>query len=365
MARGEIPLAVTRTVATVTGGTAPVAIAGASVSINTRSAAPAPATIYAAETGGTTLANPLTTTTDGRIDGWLEEGAYDLTISGSGITTYTQPLDIVSGKSILAFPGDRLVAGSVVGAALANSTVTGSKIASGTITPLNLANSVLPIGSVIQWWRPNGAYPLPSGWAVCDGSIISSSNHDFGTGGSITLPNMTNRFAMGANPSAAYGQTGDGGSVGAGVNGSGGANFLALAHSHVADDHYHNAQGTVGSYAGNLYADDHLHSSGSLYAANHAHHFAVGTSAGNRGGPMQLGGGAEAGTFLNHWHWIETDTWGSQPGVGGSTGASDRWLYVRGNTSGSSHRGMTSALSTVDSRPLWVGLVYLMKIKAI
>jgi hypothetical protein len=365
MARGEIPLAVTRTVATVSGASAPIAIAGASVNINTRAAAPTPATIYADETGSTTLANPLITTADGRIDGWLDEGSYNLTISGSGITTYTQPLDIVSGKSILAIPGDRLVANSVVTVALAAGAVTGPKIADGTINPLKLANSVLPIGTVIQWWRPSSSVPIPTGWAPCNGDVIASVNHDFGTGSSITLPNMVNKFVMGAAPASTYGTAGDGGATGAGVNGTGGANFNNLNHAHTSNDHYHIAQGAMGTWTGNLYADDHLHGSGSLYAGNHGHHFAVGSGAGSRGIGMQIGG-TEPSAFLNHAHWVEGDTGGSQPGVGGQTGAADRPLYVRGNVSGASDRAMTSALSTAtENRPVWVGFIYLMKIKAV
>lgn len=64
---------------------------GLTVQVNKASDGTA-ATVYAAATGGTTLSNPLTSDPDtGRIDGWIDEGAYDLVISGnSEFEPYTQ-----------------------------------------------------------------------------------------------------------------------------------------------------------------------------------------------------------------------------------------------------------------------------------
>lgn len=53
----------------------------------------AQATVYTAATGSTTRSQPLTTTTAGQIDGWVEEGSYDL-VSGSVTTKY----EAVSGQ---------------------------------------------------------------------------------------------------------------------------------------------------------------------------------------------------------------------------------------------------------------------------
>lgn len=47
-------------------------------------------TVYAAETGSSTLTNPLTADVAGRVDGWVEAPDFDLTMSGSGVTSYTQ-----------------------------------------------------------------------------------------------------------------------------------------------------------------------------------------------------------------------------------------------------------------------------------
>ena len=72
------------------------AVDGASVQVNVRGGGAA--TVYAAASGGTTKTNPLTTD-NGRVEGYLEEGSYDLVISGTGITSYTQPIEVVSATS--------------------------------------------------------------------------------------------------------------------------------------------------------------------------------------------------------------------------------------------------------------------------
>lgn len=88
MARTEIPFIVQ----TQGGGV----VQGASIQVNNRIGGTA-ATVYATESGATPAPNPITTGLSGRIDGWLDEGAYALVVSGPGITTYTQPWDVRSG----------------------------------------------------------------------------------------------------------------------------------------------------------------------------------------------------------------------------------------------------------------------------
>lgn len=89
-------------------------VSGASVQVNLRGAGAA--TVYAAETGGTTSANPILTDANGRIEGWLEEGSYDLVVSGTGLTTYTQPFEAVRGSNspgkIVTTAGDIIYATS-------------------------------------------------------------------------------------------------------------------------------------------------------------------------------------------------------------------------------------------------------------
>jgi hypothetical protein len=67
-------------------------VSGASVQVNDRHTGAA-ATIYTAETAGTTTANPIIADSAGHAFGWVDRGAYSAVISGAGITTYTIPVD--------------------------------------------------------------------------------------------------------------------------------------------------------------------------------------------------------------------------------------------------------------------------------
>src|SRR4051812_20233156 len=72
------------------------AATSASVQVNARNTdatSGAAATVFSGPTGGATVANPMTPDAAGRLEGWLEPGRYNFVISGSGVTTYTQPWD--------------------------------------------------------------------------------------------------------------------------------------------------------------------------------------------------------------------------------------------------------------------------------
>lgn len=56
----------------------------------------------------------------------------------------------------------------------------------------------VPLGTIIQWWRPVSTITLPDGWLPCDGRTITSDQHSYSTGGSITLPDMRNKMTVGA-----------------------------------------------------------------------------------------------------------------------------------------------------------------------
>ena len=131
MSRVEIPEAVI----TVAGA----AVSGASVQVNVRSSGAA-ATVYTSATGGATNANPLSTDSSGRIEGWLEEGSYDLVVSGTGISTYTQRMEASAG---VQSPGFQFTAaGDFVYASAANS---GTRLAAGTSV------QTMHSGSVPRW----------------------------------------------------------------------------------------------------------------------------------------------------------------------------------------------------------------------
>lgn len=71
-------------------------VAGASVQVNLRGGGAA--NVYAAAAGGAPVPNPLTTDSEGRIEGWVEEGSYDLVVSAGG-ASYTQAFEGWSGST--------------------------------------------------------------------------------------------------------------------------------------------------------------------------------------------------------------------------------------------------------------------------
>jgi hypothetical protein len=87
MARVELPIVVINS-------TTGVPIAGASVQVKLRSSG-ANATWWSAETGGTSSTSAIVTDSSGRATGWFDRGAYNAVISGTGITTYTEPWDAI------------------------------------------------------------------------------------------------------------------------------------------------------------------------------------------------------------------------------------------------------------------------------
>lgn len=56
----------------------------------------------------------------------------------------------------------------------------------------------VPLGTVIMWWRPNSQFPIPDGWVPCDGSTVLAADHSFPTSENIILPDMRNKFVLGA-----------------------------------------------------------------------------------------------------------------------------------------------------------------------
>jgi len=118
----------------------------------------------------------------------------------------------------------------------------------------------LPLGSIVPWFWPTTpnqtnldsamgvASDKPSAWRICDGSTLDGTNekHDFG--GSVTLPDLRDRFVQGASGSA--GTTNP-------VNGTGGKDKLDLGHVHRFD-HVHKIPGHTHT-ASHVSMPDHTH----------------------------------------------------------------------------------------------------------
>lgn len=51
------------------------------------------ATLWQAETGGTTMGNPMSSDSLGRVQAYVDRGAYNVSVTGTSITPYTVPFD--------------------------------------------------------------------------------------------------------------------------------------------------------------------------------------------------------------------------------------------------------------------------------
>jgi len=122
----------------VNGSGAPVSVASVDVWLARTTT---DATIYAAETGPGTLANPVTTT-NGTIPGWVDEGEYDLHVTGVGITTTDKRFNAVLGGN------PAKAADSITSAEIGADQVGTSEIAPGAVTSAELAADSVIAGKI-------------------------------------------------------------------------------------------------------------------------------------------------------------------------------------------------------------------------
>lgn len=327
-------------------------VSGASVQVNVRSTG-SPATVYAGETGGTTVSNPLVSDANGRVNGWVDEESYVLAVSGSGITSYNQPYEAVRGSLAIAVDGSRVVTSTLPGDRLVNASIPSTKLATAAVLGKHLSEGAMPLGTIIAYWvpaKPGGGFVIPDGWAVLNGQALGPGAHDFVGGGTVTLPNLIDKVLRGANPTLAY-------NAASGMNALVGSNTIdfththTIAHAHTIAAHYHHVQ-------------DHQHymyHGHSAWVPDHSHGFPITKSASNGG----------SSSFLVPQG---SNTYGFG-GVGIGTDAGDR-SYTDGNggiytdsqgggtaTDGSNTANSGSALASTDIRDASVGVLYLIKCK--
>lgn len=148
-------------------------LAGASIQVNIRGGSAA--TLWNQEVGGTNPSNPLTTDAQGRVLAWVDRGAYDLVISGSGISTYTVNVEVVPGR-------DASIDSNWIGAGVLLAT----HYAAGSVTSAALAAGVgVPIGVSLDFNGPE--VNIPTGYLPSDGRAISRTTFAtaFGVMGTI------------------------------------------------------------------------------------------------------------------------------------------------------------------------------------
>lgn len=330
---------------------------GGSVLVKLRSTG-SPVTVYAGETGGTTISNPLTTDAQGRVNGWVEEGSLVLTISGSGITTYNQPYEATRADSLVLIDGARVAASTMPGSAIANSSIPSTKLANGAVLGKHLAESAMPLGTILAWWQPSkpgGGYTIPTGFALANGqTLLAPSGHDFPGGGSVVLPNLISKVPIGADPAAAYNATG----AVVGMNGVAGANVLDLHHQHPMP-HTHNIAAHSHTVANHVHSIAHTHT---VFIADHTHSIPYTKfNTGSSTVAVRLNGGATGGSSNGGYNAgtsgsSAANSGGAAPATASQTGGTVTGAVNTANTS--------DALSaTQDIRQASQGVLYIVKVK--
>ncbi len=90
------------------------------------------------------------------------------------------------------------------------------------------AGGSVPIGTVVDWYRPRPDFPVPPGWEICDGRTVSDPGSPLD--GQPT-PNLVGRFVRGLSPGAMT-PTAFGGGTPTPLPDQGGAGAYQYSHSH-------------------------------------------------------------------------------------------------------------------------------------
>lgn len=237
---------------------------------------------------------------------------------------------------------------SVTREILANPAVFTENIENHQVTYEKLDPTVLPLGSVILWYRKPGETNLPGGgWEICDGRPWNGITNSLGyTSGNI--PDLRDKFAIGADIN---------GVVGPSIGATGGTNERNFAHSHNVDAHAHGVPphlhgiGTDGNHThGFLGQDNNYHQLVQQLVRAPISEDEVRDALFNPGivlerthekiiqeaSPIQLTGA--------HNH-------------GGVTGANPEFVTTANGT------GTDTQLGPVDMRPAFVSLLYIMRVR--
>lgn len=271
---------------------------------------------------------------------------------------------------------DKILNGTILQADLAGNSVGSAQIIDGSIGSAELADgsvgaskldpNIVPLGTVLSWYRPNTGIPLPAGgWEICDGRSWGLVPNAWGQTTGL-MPDLRGKFILGAglsNIGSGPTQYPDIGQVG-GSHTSNLAHVHSIgAHSHSIPDHSHSI-GPDGAHAHGINPDTHdhaLHSRPNAFATgievedtshNLKHNtlqstYVAGFNATTADDPIPA---------YTHTHGGSTTSIG-QHSHGGVTGTSGS------GTTGSSSGNTDSQLGTVDTRPLYAGLLFIMRVR--
>lgn len=233
-----------------------------------------------------------------------------------------------------AINSQTIPANSVGAGQIIDGSVGTAELAANAVTEPKLDPNVVPIGSVIPWWRPTGATPVPTGWVVANGATVS--DHSFG-GGPITIPDLRNRFVLGAATSG----TGTGNTTPPDIGSTGGATNHSLSHTHTL------------SHTHDVVLPGHTHP----FDINHSHSY----------GAYFKGIAANTitmdATSVMYMLYASPGLDRTIPNVAASDPSSNTATAGAGTVTSAAASTSTTSSTTQDIRPQFVGLLYIIKVK--
>lgn len=269
----------------------------------------------------------------------------------------------------------------------------GALASNATIPASALGDDVLPLGSVIDWYRVTTATTVPAGWAVCDGALWDDLDNQMGSSkAKLTtgnIPNLIGKVTVGARlTTTAGGLTAADGTASAngnayanapGIGGAGGSNAaIDLAHTHTVPAHSHSNFASFAVTGGNHGHGNNfgVGSSHNLSGAQHQHpyersqDYAVGLGAGGSVTNWQINRTTVNTSNSNNVSIAGSVSTTISGGVYDSTSHSHGFTGSIGNAALSGDSAMTSgspswAAAVTDVRPAHVGLLKIMKVKIV
>lgn len=156
---------------------------------------------------------------------------------------------------------------AITQAKLIDNSVGTAEIIDGNVTRAKLSLDIEPVGEVIMWYRPNTLTAIPTGWIPCDGRSLTAPAHDFAGGGIISIPDLRNKFVLGADTTG----TGSGVATPPSMGLVGGSHTRDMTHTHTSGVHTHTTPDHTHITANHTHTTpDHQHS-----IANHGHTLSV------------------------------------------------------------------------------------------
>lgn len=112
------------------------------------------------------------------------------------------------------------------------------------------AHNGVPVGGVVDWWRPNANIPIPDGFVVCDGTVINDPLSPYH---GQTTPDLRGKMVRGATPTS--NELGTGGAESQTVNFGNGTSVAQSINSSQAPGHTHVLPAFTGSVSAVQLAD--------------------------------------------------------------------------------------------------------------